>query len=40
VYRPFRVGDRYAYRVVDLLTRIQSTEYTQVVTEITDTEVI
>ena len=40
MYRPFRVGDRYTYRVVDLLTRNQSTEYTQVVTEITDTEVI
>jgi hypothetical protein len=36
----FRVGDRYAYRVVDLLTNIQSAEYTQVVTEITDGEVI
>ncbi len=36
----FRVGDRYAYRVVDLLTNIQSAEYTYVVTEITDSEVI
>ena len=36
----FRIGDRYAYRVVDLLTRIQSAEYTQVVTGITDSEVI
>ena len=36
----FRLGDRYAYRVVDLLTKIQSAEYIQVVTEITDGEVI
>lgn len=36
----FRVGDRYTYRAVDLLTNIQSGEYTQVVTGITDSEVI
>ena len=37
---PTPVGDRYAYRVVDLLTNIQSAEYNQVVTKITDSEVI
>ena len=36
----FRVGDRYLYRVIDLLTGIQSREFTRVVTEITDNEVI
>ncbi len=36
----FRIGDRYGYRVVDLLTRIQSKEYTLIVTGITDGEVI
>ncbi len=36
----FRIGDRYAYRVVDLLTRIQSKEFTLVVTGIADGEVI
>lgn len=36
----FRIGDRYWYRVVDLLTRIQSKEYTLVVTGVTDSEVI
>lgn len=36
----FRVGDKYKYRVVDLLTTLESKRYTQTVTEITDSEVI
>lgn len=36
----YRLGDRFTFRVVDLLTKIQSREYIRVVTEITDSEVI
>lgn len=36
----FQVGDKYKYRVVDLLTTLESKRYTHTVTEITDSEVI
>jgi hypothetical protein len=36
----FQVGDKYKYRVVDLLTTLESKRYTLSVTEITDSEVI
>lgn len=36
----FRVGDKYQYRVVDLLTQIEAKKYTLTVSEITDSEVI
>lgn len=36
----YKIGDRYRYRVVDLLTRIESREIGRAVTAITDTEVI
>lgn len=36
----YRIGDRYRYRVVDLLTNIESRQFRRTVTAITDTEVI
>lgn len=36
----FQVGDKYEYRVVDLLTKLESKRLTLRVTEITDSEVI
>ena len=36
----FTVGDRYSYRVIDLLTRVEGRRYTMNVTEITENEVI
>lgn len=36
----FRVGDKYQYRVVDLLTQIEAKKYTLTVSEITDNEVV
>jgi len=36
----FQVGDRYGYRVVDLLTTVESRRVRRIVTAVTDTEVI
>lgn len=36
----YRIGDRYRYRVVDLLTRIESRRFNRAVTAVTDGEVI
>lgn len=36
----YRVGDRYVYRVVDLLTQVEGGTKTQTVTAVTDSEVI
>jgi len=36
----YRIGDRYRYRVVDLLTKMESRQINRAVTAITDTEVI
>lgn len=36
----FRVGDLFEYRIIDLLTRLQTSQYKQRVTEVTEREVI
>jgi hypothetical protein len=36
----YQIGDRYRYRVVDLLTKLKSREFGRTVTAVTDTEVI
>ena len=36
----FRVGDRFEYRIIDQLTKLETSSYTRTVTEITDSEVI
>jgi uncharacterized caspase-like protein len=36
----YRIGDRYTYRVVDLLTKIESRQFTRRITGLTDNEVL
>ncbi len=36
----FKIGDSYSFRVIDLLTRLESEKYTETITAITDTEIV